>query len=228
MSAKLRILVVEDEPAIRRGLLDVFVHHGFEASGAATGEEGLRVGLSGGHDLVVLDLMLPGISGFDVCERLRTEHPRLPILMLTARGAEEDILRGFRVGADDYVTKPFSLAELLARVKALLRRAGERTEEIAPFRVGALAIEPARLVARDGDDEIELTRREVELLALLAEERGRIVSRRTLLREVWRFEHADQLETRTVDMHVAKLRKKLGAARDLIETVRGEGYRLLA
>lgn len=228
MSAKLRILVVEDEPAIRRGLLDVFAHHGFEASGAATGEEGLRAGLSGGHDLVVLDLMLPGISGFDVCERLRTEHPRLPILMLTARGAEEDILRGFRVGADDYVTKPFSLAELLARVKALLRRAGERTEEIAPFRVGALAIEPARLVARDGDEEIELTRREVELLALLAEERGRIVSRRTLLREVWRFEHADQLETRTVDMHVAKLRKKLGAARDLIETVRGEGYRLLA
>jgi DNA-binding response OmpR family regulator len=228
MSAKLRILVVEDEPAIRRGLLDVFAHHGFDASGAATGEEGLRAGLSGGHDLVVLDLMLPGISGFDVCERLRTEHPRLPILMLTARGAEEDILRGFRVGADDYVTKPFSLAELLARVKALLRRAGERTEEIAPFRVGALAIEPARLVARDGDDEIELTRREVELLALLAEERGRIVSRRTLLREVWRFEHADQLETRTVDMHVAKLRKKLGAARDLIETVRGEGYRLLA
>ncbi len=228
MTAKLRILVVEDEPAIRRGLLDVFAHHGFEASGAATGEEGLRAGLSGGHDLVVLDLMLPGISGFDVCERLRTEHPRLPILMLTARGAEEDILRGFRVGADDYVTKPFSLAELLARVKALLRRAGERTEEIAPFRVGALAIEPARLVARDGDEEIELTRREVELLALLAEERGRIVSRRTLLREVWRFEHADQLETRTVDMHVAKLRKKLGAARDLIETVRGEGYRLLA
>jgi DNA-binding response OmpR family regulator len=176
----------------------------------------------------VLDLMLPGISGFDVCERLRTEHPRLPILMLTARGAEEDILRGFRVGADDYVTKPFSLAELLARVNALLRRAGERAEAITPFRVGALEIEPARLVARDGDDEIELTRREVELLALLAEERGRIVSRRTLLREVWRFEHADQLETRTVDMHVAKLRKKLGAARDLIETVRGEGYRLLA
>ncbi len=229
MSAKLRILVVEDEPAIRRGLLDVFAHHGFDASGAATGEEGLRAGSSGAHELVVLDLMLPGISGFDVCERLRAEHPRLPILMLTARGAEEDILRGFRVGADDYVTKPFSLAELLARVNALLRRAGERTlEAIAPFRIGALTIEPARLAARDGDEEIELTRREVELLALLAEERGRIVSRRRLLREVWRFEHADQLETRTVDMHVAKLRKKLGVARDLIETVRGEGYRLLA
>ena len=229
MSAKLRILVVEDEPAIRRGLLDVFAHHGFDASGAASGEEGLRAGSSGAHELVVLDLMLPGISGFEVCERLRAEHPRLPILMLTARGAEEDILRGFRVGADDYVTKPFSLAELLARVNALLRRSGERTlEAIAPFRIGALTIEPARLAARDGDEEIELTRREVELLALLVEERGRIVSRRRLLREVWRFEHADQLETRTVDMHVAKLRKKLGVARDLIETVRGEGYRLLA
>ncbi len=229
MSATLRILVVEDEPAIRRGLLDVFAHHGFEVSGAATGEEGLRFGSSGKHDLIVLDLMLPGISGFDVCERLRAEHPRLPILLLTARGSEEDILRGFRVGADDYVTKPFSLAQLLARVNALLRRAGERAvETIAPFRVGALTIEPARLLALDGDEEIALTRREIELLALLAEERGRIVSRRTLLREVWRFERADHLETRTVDMHVAKLRKKLGAARDLLETVRGEGYRLLA
>jgi DNA-binding response OmpR family regulator len=229
MTAKLRILVVEDEQAIRRGLLDAFAHQGFEASGAATGEEGLRVGLSGEHDLIVLDLMLPGISGFDVCERVRADHPRLPILMLTARGAEDDILRGFRAGADDYVTKPFSLAQLLARVNALLRRAGERAvESLAPFRVGALTIEPARLVARDGDDDVELTRREVELLALLAEERGRIVSRRRLLREVWRLERADHLETRTVDMHVAKLRKKLGAARDLIETVRGEGYRLLA
>jgi two-component system response regulator RegX3 len=229
MGAKPRILVVEDEPAIQRGLLDLFAHHGFEASGASTGEQGLRAGLAGGHDLIVLDVMLPGISGFDVCERVRAEHPRVPILMLTARGAEEDVLRGFRLGADDYVTKPFSLAQLLARVNALLRRAGERaTESIAPFRVGALTIEPARLVARDGDAETELTRREVELLALLAEERGRIVSRRTLLRLVWRFEHPDHLETRTVDMHVAKLRKKLGAARDLLETVRGEGYRLLA
>jgi DNA-binding response OmpR family regulator len=228
VSPKQRILVVEDEPAIRRGLLDVFAHHGFEASEAATGEEGLRAGLSGSYELIVLDLMLPGISGFEVCERVRAEHPRVPILMLTARGAEEDILRGFRAGADDYVTKPFSLAQLLARVNALLRRAGEGVEALAPFRVGALTIEPARLVACDGDEQTPLTRREVELLALLAEERGRIVSRRVLLREVWRFERADHLETRTVDMHVAKLRKKLGAARDLIETVRGEGYRLLA
>jgi two-component system response regulator RegX3 len=229
MSAKLRILIVEDEPAIRRGLLDALAHHGFDANGAATGEEGLRLGLAGEHDLVLLDLMLPGISGFDVCERLRAAHPRLPILMLTARGAEEDILRAFRAGADDYVTKPFSLAQLLARVNALLRRAGERAlETVAAFSVGALTIEPARLIAIDRGEEIPLTRREVELLALLAEERGRIVSRRTLLREVWRFDRADHLETRTVDMHVAKLRKKLGAARDLIETVRGEGYRLLA
>jgi DNA-binding response OmpR family regulator len=228
MSAE-RILVVEDEPAIRRGLLDVLAHHGFEATGAATGEEGLRAGLSGAHELVVLDLMLPGLSGFEVCERLRAELPRLPILMLTARGAEDDVLRGFRAGADDYVTKPFSLAQLLARVNALLRRAGERAvESIPPFRVGAWAVDPPRLSASDGLSAIELTRREVELLALLAEERGRIVSRRMLLREVWRFERADHLETRTVDMHVAKLRKKLGAARDLIETVRGEGYRLLA
>jgi len=229
MTVKQRILVVEDEPAIRRGLLDVFAHHGFDATPAATGEEGLREGLSGNHDLIVLDLMLPGISGFDVCERLRADQPRVPILLLTARGAEEDVLRGFRAGADDYVTKPFSLAQLLARVHALLRRAGERAvETLAAFRIGAVTIEPARLALRDGDQEVALTRREIEVLALLAEERGRIVSRRMLLREVWRFERAEHLETRTVDMHVAKLRKKLGAARDLIETVRGEGYRLLA
>ena len=226
---KQRVLVVEDEPAIRRGLLDVFAHHGYEAQGAATGEEGLREALAGGFELVVLDVMLPGLSGFDVCVKLRAAQPRLPILMLTARGSEDDVLRGFRAGADDYVTKPFSLAELHARVQALLRRAGERALDTLPaFRIGALEIDAARLVARDGDAETPLTRREVELLALLAEQRGRIVSRRTLLREVWRFEHAAHIETRTVDMHVAKLRKKLGAARDLIETVRGEGYRLLA
>jgi len=126
----LRILVVEDEAAIQRGLCDVLAYHGYEPTGADDGEAGLREGQGGAFDLVVLDVMLPGISGFDVCEELRTQLPELPILMLTARGSEEDVLRGFRAGADDYVTKPFSISELVARVEALLRRAVRRTSRL--------------------------------------------------------------------------------------------------
>jgi DNA-binding response OmpR family regulator len=223
---RFRVLVVEDEPAIARGICDVLAFHGHEPSCAEDGESGLREGLHGGHDLVVLDVMLPQRSGFDVCADLRAARPRLPILMLTARGAEEDVLRGFAAGADDYVTKPFSVAELVARIEALLRRAG-RLPAIPPqpFTLGELRVDPEHLVAESGGERIELTRRELELLALFARERGRIVSRRMLLQEVWGFENAERVETRTVDMHIAKLRKKLGLARELIETVRGEGYR---
>ncbi len=222
-----RVLVVEDEPAIQRGLCDVLAFHGFEPTGADTGEEGLREGLAGQYDLVILDVMLPGKNGFDVCEELRGELPHLPILMLTARGAEEDVVRGFRCGSDDYVTKPFSIAELMARVEALLRRADKGAEPQAePFTLGAVQVDPERRVARTGEGEVELSRRELEMLALLSRERGRIVSRRMLLQEVWGFDRPERLETRTVDMHIAKLRKKLGAARDAIETVRGEGYRV--
>jgi two-component system response regulator RegX3 len=227
--AALRVLVVEDEPSIRDGLCDVLAYHGFAPLGVETGEEALRERGAAPWDLVLLDLMLPGIDGFEVCEALRAEDPRLPILMLTARGAEADVLRGFRCGADDYVTKPFSIAELVARVEALLRRAGRlAAEEAAPFEAGPLRVDPAAQVAELDGRTLELTRREVEMLALLARESGRIVSRRALLQEVWGFPRPDRIETRTVDMHVAKLRRKLGAGRDLIETVRGEGYRFRA
>jgi two-component system response regulator RegX3 len=220
----LRVLVVEDEESIRRGLCDVLAYHGFAPTPAASGEEGLRE--ADACDLVLLDLMLPGIDGFEVCETLRASRPQLPILMLTARGAESDVLRGFRCGADDYVTKPFSISELVARVEALLRRAGRLDAAGAePFSVGPLEVDPGALTARLSGRTLELTRREVGMLALLARERGRIVSRRALLQEVWGFARADRIETRTVDMHVAKLRRKLGAERELIETVRGEGYR---
>jgi two-component system response regulator RegX3 len=225
---RLSVLVVEDEQAIARGLADVLAFHGYEPTLAATGDEGLREGLSGRHDLVVLDVMLPGKSGFEVCEELRASLPRLPILLLTARGAEEDVLRGFRAGSDDYVTKPFSVSELVARVEALLRRAGKLDRVVqGPFAFGAWQVDPAALVARRENESVELTRREADMLALLVRERGRIVSRRTLLQEVWGFDSPERIETRTVDMHVAKLRKKLGEGRDgLLETVRGEGYRL--
>ena len=225
-SSKPAILVVEDELAIQQGLCDVLAFHGYRPTGVGTGEEGLRCGRSGQYQLVILDIMLPGVSGFDVCEQLRAELPRLPILMLTARGAEEDVLRGFRSGSDDYVTKPFSISELLARVEALLRRSGklERPRQQA-FEMGGWQVDAAERVARLGESSVELSRREVEMLALFAREKGRIVSRRTLLAEVWGFDAPERIETRTVDMHIAKLRKKLGEARELIETVRGEGYR---
>jgi len=224
--SKSAVLVVEDELAIQQGLCDVLAFHGYQPTGVGTGEEGLRQGRNGQYELVILDIMLPGMSGFEVCEQLRAELPRLPILMLTALGAEDDVLRGFRCGSDDYVTKPFSIAELVARVEALLRRSGRRQEPCQDaFEVGAWRVDAAARVARLDDMSVELSRREVEILALFARERGRIVSRRTLLAEVWDFDAPERIETRTVDMHIAKLRKKLGDSRELIETVRGEGYR---
>jgi two-component system response regulator RegX3 len=226
MEAKLAILVVEDEAAIRTGLCDVLAYHGYAPSGVETGEEGLRRALGGEHALVLLDVMLPGQSGFDVCRALRAERPRQPILLLTARGAEEDVLEGFRCGADDYVTKPFSISELMARVEALLRRAGYLPRAAAePFTVGTFAVDPAARTLAAGEETISLSRRELAILTLLARERGRIVSRRTLLVEVWGLRHVERIETRTVDVHMAKLRKKMGP-RFPVETVRGEGYRL--
>lgn len=224
---KLPVLVVEDESAIRKGLCDVLAFHGYAPEGVERGDEGLRVALRNQHALVLLDVMLPGMNGFDVCREVRTQLPRLPILMLTARGAESDVLDGFQCGADDYVTKPFSVAELMARVDALLRRSGAviSGEETPAFSIGEWQIDPTSLRAERDGEVTEFTRREMDLLALFARESGRIVSRRRLLQEVWGYPEPDRVETRTVDMHVAKLRKKLVGA--LFETVRGEGYRLV-
>jgi two-component system response regulator RegX3 len=172
--------------------------------------------------------MQPGKSGFDVCRELRAARPAQAILMLTARGAETDVLEGFRCGADDYVTKPFSVAELMARVEALLRRTGPPPEVVSPFFFGTWHVDPATRTATRDEGTVSLTAREVALLALLARERGRIISRRRLLMEVWGLRHVDGIETRTVDVDVAKLRKKIGASERVpIETVRGEGYRFV-
>jgi two-component system response regulator RegX3 len=233
MDEKLPILVVEDEEPIRRGLCDVLAYHGYAPAGAADGAEGLREGLSNSYALILLDVMLPEINGFEVCRALRDAHPHLPILMVTARGREEDVLEGFRAGADDYVTKPFSVAEVMARVEAILRRSGRiLPDEQRPFEFAGWQVEPANLRARKGDRDAELTSRELAILALFLRERGRIVSRRTLLAEIWETPDPDRVETRSVDMQIAKLRKKLGfAAQDKggpggpIQTVRGAGYR---
>ncbi len=225
------ILVIEDEEAILRGLCDVLAFRGYAPEGATRGDLGLEMALAAKPDpaLVLLDVMLPGMNGFEVCENLRAARPELPILMLTARGSEEDILRGFRCGADDYITKPFSVAELVARVAALLRRSGQGvrdSEAASPFAFGAWTIDPEKRIGSKGDETVELTTRDLELLDVFAREQGRILSRRLLLGEIWGFPDPDRVETRSVDMHIAKLRKKLGAPDDaLIETIRGEGYR---
>jgi DNA-binding response OmpR family regulator len=224
---KTRILVVEDEESILEGVCDLLAFHGLLPTGAASGEEGLERGLGGDFDLVILDIMLPGMSGLDVCRRLRQELPLLPILMLTAKGSEGDIVDGLRCGADDYVTKPFSVRELVARVEALLRRASSQRRSEEVFELGPWQVDVGALQASADGQTLALTARECGLLSLLWRERGRVVSRRTLLQEVWRLSNVDDIETRTVDVHIAKLRKKIDrGARSLIETVRGAGYRV--
>ena len=226
-SPKAQILVVEDDPAILNGLLDVLVFNGYAATGEKDGRRGLATARRMAFDLVILDVMLPSMDGFTVCRELRAAKPRQPVLMLTAKGAEEDIVTGFQAGADDYVSKPFSLRELMVRIEALLRRSGKLTgeEEIVwkdiVFRGKTLEVHY--------DGEVgELTRREMDIVAYLFHHQDRIVSKKELLTEVWHYADAD-IETRTVDIHMLKLRKKIAAITGglpFIQTVRGQGYRL--
>jgi DNA-binding response OmpR family regulator len=234
------ILVVEDEAAIRTGICDLLTYHGHQPTGVGDGERGLAEALTGRYALVILDVMLPGRDGFSVCEALRAARPGQGILMLTARGREQDVLRGFECGCDDYVAKPFTLALLRARIDALLRRAGPSAATAEPpgtlakpartMVIGALELDLDNLRARVGERDIELTTRDLEVLEYLARERHRVVPRIDLLREVWGYERAEKLETRCVDMHVVKLRRRLAEllpeAESPIETVRGVGYRL--
>jgi len=220
----LSVLIIEDEASIRRGLSDVLRFRGCQVGVAADGAQGLQLALEHPWDLIVLDIMLPEIDGFTVCARLRAAGREMPVLMLTAKGDEDDIVRGFEAGANDYVTKPFGVRELTARLDALLRRSARiaRTK----FSAGPFEIDSERLEARAGTQTFALTSREVRILWVLGQDIGRIVSRRALLRDAWDMNNPEQLETRTVDVHIAKLRKKLGAAGDSISTVRGQGYRL--
>jgi two-component system, OmpR family, response regulator RegX3 len=220
----LSVLIVEDEASIRRGLSDVLRFRGCEVAVAADGATGLRLGTSQSWDLIVLDVMLPELDGFSVCRQLRAAGRQMPILMLTAKGDEDDVVRGFEAGANDYVIKPFGVRELTARLDALLRRSPRALA--GRLALGALELDLECSLLRCGAEQIELSARELRILRVLAQEAGRIVSRRTLLREAWDMNNAEQVETRTVDVHVAKLRKKLGVHGQLIETVRGQGYRV--
>ena len=231
MQRKLRILIVEDEEAIRTGLSDVLVFHGYEVDCAADGNEGLDKALSGGFDLILLDIMLPGMDGFEICNRIRSQDRDQPIIMLTARSSDEDIIQGLSLGADDYVAKPFSVAQLVLRVQAVLRRSRIGVEMDHQLRLGdGIEIDSRNLSGRRGEQALSFTRREVEILQCLKANSERPVSREELLTRVWGYAKNLQLETRTVDIHIAKLRRKIEpdpAQPRYLLTVRGAGYRLL-
>jgi DNA-binding response OmpR family regulator len=231
MQRKVRLLVVEDEEAIRTGLMDVFVYHGYDVDFAADGPQGLDKALSGRFDLVLLDVMLPGMDGFEICNRIRAQDRDQPVIMLTAKGTDEDIIQGLSLGADDYVAKPFSVAQLVLRVQAVLRRSRIGAENETTIRLGEdVEIDCRNLLGRRKDVSLSFTRREVELLQYLQMNSERPVPRDELLTKVWGYARNLDIETRTVDIHIAKLRRKIEPApaqpRYLV-TVRGAGYRLL-
>jgi len=229
MSKQRCVLVVEDDSAIRTGMVDALSFHGFAAREARTGSLGLDMALSGDCDLVLLDLVLPGMDGLVVLKNIREVKPALPVIILTARGDESDRVEGLRLGADDYVVKPFSVKELLARIEAVLRRSPGRTVDVARIRFprGEIDLKVSEIRYRGGG-RMELSEREGELLKFLAGCSGRVVSRDEILQRVWRIEPG-RVETRTIDMHIARLREKLRDDPDdpqVILTVRGKGYRI--
>lgn len=231
MQRKLRILVVEDEPAIRTGLVDVLVFHGYDVEWADTGTAGLEQASRGNFDLLLLDVMLPGMSGFEICNRIRAQDKEQAIIMLTAKSNDEDIIEGLTLGADDYVTKPFSVAQLVLRIQTVLRRSRQASEMATHLQLGEdTDIDLQNLSGRRGDDELVFTRREIAILQYLHSHRDRPVPREELLSKVWGYAHTSDIETRTIDIHIAKLRRKIEpdpAAPCYLVTVRGAGYRLV-
>jgi DNA-binding response OmpR family regulator len=222
-----KVLIVEDDQAMAVALRDGFTYEGYTVQVARDGSAGLRLAQEKGLDLVILDVMLPRMSGLDVCRQLRGAGNQTPIIMLTARGQEIDKVLGLKTGADDYVTKPFSLRELAARVRAVLRRRQQTrsADALSTYRGRHLVADfDAVSILVDGRP-VRLTRREFELLKCLVENRNRVLSRDRLLERVWGYDRL--IETRSVDVHIGRLRAKLGGAGDQIETVVGLGYRFL-
>jgi len=226
-----RVLVVEDDSAIRQGIVDALRFAGYDVIQARNGNEGLTEAMRASFDLLLLDLILPGVGGFEILDATRAARPTLPIIILTARGEESDRVQGLRMGADDYVVKPFSVRELLARVEAVLRRSPERPSNVSKARFNGGTVDLARCEIRHEDGErCELSEKEVELLRYLMTNPGRVVSRDEILLRVWRL-NPKRLETRTIDMHIANLRDKLrdnSGPPKLLLTVRGKGYMFAA
>ena len=221
------VLIIEDDAAIRRGVVDALKFAGYSVFEAARGDVGLDLALSRSYDLLLLDLVLPGGDGLDILRAVRQERPTQPVIVLTARGDEQDRVAGLRLGADDYVVKPFSVKELLARVEALLRRSPERPRDVGCIELPGAVADLARCEVRFTDGvRCELAEKEVDVLRYLAANAGRAISRDELLLRVWQL-NPRGLSTRTIDMHVARLREKLrdnSAEPRIVLTVRGKGY----
>jgi DNA-binding response OmpR family regulator len=221
------VLTIEDDAAIRRGIVDALRFAGYDTLEAARGDLGLELATTSQFDLLLLDLVLPGRDGFDILREVRRQRPTVPIIILTARGEEADRVRGLHDGADDYVVKPFSVKELLARVEAVLRRSPQRPSDITRVSIPAGTIDMERREVRfdDGSRE-ELSEREAELLHYLAANAGRAIAREEILANVWRISPKG-VTTRTIDMHIARLREKLhddATEPAVLLTVRGKGY----
>ncbi|HVS54496.1 MAG TPA: response regulator transcription factor [Opitutaceae bacterium] len=219
------VLVVDDDHTVREVVVSYLRAAGHQVAEAADGLEALRAWRDRPADLVVLDLMLPGIDGYEVCRRLRASTP-VPIVMLTARGDETDRVTGLELGADDYVTKPFSPRELVLRIKKLLARAKAADEPVTQLRFGTLEIDVPRHEVKIATAPVTLTATEFKLLEILARRRGRVQTRERLLQDVWGYENP--IDSRTVDTHMRRLREKIGPAADYLETIRGVGYRFKA
>jgi DNA-binding response OmpR family regulator len=221
------ILTIEDDPAIRRGIVDALQFNGYEVIESGDGNEGLAKATTHEYDLLLLDLALPGIPGPEILKQIRQVRPTQPIIILTAKGDETDRVQGLKDGADDYVVKPFSIKELMARVEAVLRRSPERPSNVesVDFDQGTIDFERRELRYHD-NSRIELSEKEAELLTYLVGNRGRAISRDELLSSVWRLSPKG-ISTRTIDMHIARLREKLKDNKDkpqTLLTVRGKGY----
>ena len=231
MQKKLRILIVEDEVAIREGLIDVFVYHGYEVDSSADGAEGLAKAITGKFDLILLDVMLPSLNGFEICNQIRQQDREQAIIMLTAKSGDEDIIEGLSLGADDYVAKPFSVAQLVLRVQSVLRRSHKVANQNQQIQLAEdIVIDCQNLSGNKGDESLSFTRREIDILQYLQANSERPVSRDELLNKVWGYAKDIELETRTVDIHIAKLRRKIEpdpSQPSYLTTVRGAGYRLL-
>jgi DNA-binding response OmpR family regulator len=223
------ILIIDDEADLRRGLVDNLRFEGYSTAEAADGAAGLSLILSGNSDLILLDVMMPNMSGYDVCREARSKGIRTPIIMLTAKGDEIDRVLGLELGADDYITKPFSLRELLARVKAVLRRTqNDHPEQAAVIAIGKLLVDFHSYAASEAGTDVPLTHKEFEILRYLYEHKGQTVSRDQLLTDVWGYD--ETISTRSIDNFILKLRQKIEpdpAHPRTILTAHGIGYKLL-
>jgi DNA-binding response OmpR family regulator len=231
MSEKNSILIVEDEEAIRAGLVDVFIYHGFKVEYAEDGAKGLEMAQAGDFSLIILDVMLPKMNGFDICKAIREKDKSQPIIMLTAKTADEDIIQGLTLGADDYVAKPFSVAQLVLRVEAVLRRSSNSFEPISTIKLNDdREIDLINFCINHDGQSTAFTKRELQVIEYLQQHSSRPVSRDELLSKIWGYQPDMDIETRTVDIHIAKIRKKIEVnpkQPEFLVTIRGAGYKML-